>query len=95
MAVGIENNGMVRGYYISNISEAKNLDLKVRDEEFMNQFVNKIVPSFVLTDETSQKDNEISSARGGYDASNTVVNGVNAAIYTLTFIDESMGGLLG
>ncbi len=95
MAVGIQNNGTINGYYIFNISEAKNLDLKVRDEEFMNQFTGKIVSSFVLTDETAQEYNEISSARGGYDASNAVVNGVNASIYTLTFIDESMGGLLG
>lgn len=95
MAVGIQNNGMVNGYYIFNISEAKNLDLKVRDDEFQNQFIGKIVPFFVLTDEAAQAENEISSARGGYDASNTIVNGVNASIYTLTFIDESMGGLLG
>ncbi len=95
MAVGIQNNGMINGYYILNISEAKNLDLKVRDEEFKNQFVNKIVPAFILTDEEAHADNEISSAKGAYDASNAVVNGVNSAIYTLTFIDESMGGLLG
>lgn len=95
MAVGIKNNGEITGYYIFNISEAKNLDLKVRDVDFMNQFLGKIVPSFVLTDEAATLENEISSARGAYDASDTVVNGVNAAIYTLTFIDESMGGLLG
>lgn len=95
MTVGIQNNGIINGYYILNISEAKNLDLKVRDKEFMNQFTNKIVPAFILTDEKAQNDYEISSAKGAYDASNAVVNGINAAIHTLTFIDESMGGLLG
>ena len=93
LTVGIQNNGTINGYYVLDISDAKGLDLQIKEESFKSQFEGKSVPKFVLSYEPDS-DNEIKEARGAEDASQAVVNGVNASIYTLEFIDESMGGLL-
>jgi hypothetical protein len=55
--------------------------------------IGKNVSAFVLSDEP-HNDAEIEAPNGARDASGTVVNGINTAIITLEFIDESMGGLL-
>ena len=93
MAVGILNNGTINDYTILDISDAKGLDGKVKEEEFREQFIGKNVTAFTLSDDP-QYDAEIAAPNGARDASATVVNGINTAILTLEFIDESMGGLL-
>ncbi len=93
MAVGIQNNGTINGYTILDISDAKGLESKVKEDDFQNQFIGKNVSTFVLSDEP-HSDAEIAAPNGARDASGTVVNGINTAIITLEFIDESMGGLL-
>ena len=93
MAVGIQNNGTINGYTILDISDAKGLESQVKEDDFKNQFIGKNVSAFVLSDEP-HNDAEIEAPNGARDASGTVVNGINTAIITLEFIDESMGGLL-
>jgi electron transport complex protein RnfG len=93
MEVGIQNNGTINGYTILDISDAKGLESKVKEDDFKNQFIGKNVSAFVLSDEP-HNDAEIEAPNGARDASGTVVNGINTAIITLEFIDESMGGLL-
>ena len=93
MAVGIQNNGTIDGYTVLDISDAKGLESKVKEDDFKNQFIGKNVSSFVISDEP-HNDAEIAAPNGARDASGAVVNGINTAIITLEFIDESMGGLL-
>ena len=93
MTVGIQNNGTINGYSVLDISDAKGLDLQIKEESFKSQFEGKSVPKFVISYDPDS-DDEIKAASGAEDASQAVVNGINASIYTLEFIDESMGGLL-
>ena len=93
MTVGIQNNGTINGYSVLDISDAKGLDLQIKETSFKEQFEGKSVPKFVLSYDPDS-DDEIKATSGAEDASQAVVNGVNASIYTLEFIDESMGGLL-
>ena len=93
MAVGIQSNGTINGYVILDITDAKGLDSKVKEDDFKNQFIGKKVDYFTVSGEP-RNESEVAAPNGAGDASGTVVNGVNAAILTLEFIDESMGGLL-
>ena len=93
LAVGIQNNGTINNYTVLDISDAKGLDLLVKEDSFKDQFKEKSVPQFVLSAEP-YSDADIVAVGGAEDASQAVVNGINASIYTLEFIDESMGGLL-
>lgn len=93
MVVGIQNNGTINGYTVLDISDAKGLESKVKDADFKDQFIGKNVSSFVISDDP-HNDTEIAAPNGARDASGTIVNGINTAIITLEFIDESMGGLL-
>ena len=93
MAVGILNNGTINGYTVLDITDAKGLESKVKEDDFKDQFIGKNVSAFVISDEP-HSDAEITAPNGARDASGTIVNGINAAIITLEFIDESMGGLL-
>ena len=93
MLVGIQNDGTVNGYSILNISEAKDLDLKVKDEIFADQFRNVKADTFTLVNGEAKITGEIIQANGAEDASQTVVRAVNASILTNTFIDEYFGGV--
>ena len=93
MLVGIQNDGTVNGYSILNISEAKDLDLKVKDETFAGQFRGVKADSFTLVNSEAKITGEIVPANGAEDASQTVVRAVNASILTNTFIDEYFGGV--
>lgn len=93
MAVGIQNNGTINGYTVLDITDAKGLESKVKEDDFKNQFIGKNVAAFTISEEP-HNDSEIAASNGAVDASGTVVNGINTAILTLEFIDESMGGLL-
>lgn len=94
MLVGIQNDGTVNGYSILRISEAKNLDTKVKDGAFKDQFAGRKAESFTLVRDVSSAANEIVTAGGAEDASQAVTLGVNAAIRSVSFIDEVYGGLL-
>lgn len=94
LAVGIQNNGTINDYYVLDISDAKGLDLRIKDDSFRSQFIGKNVPEFIISDNPVE-DGEVLEITGASDASLAIVNGLNASIYTLQFIDESMGGLLG
>lgn len=94
MLVGIRNDGTVNSYSILRISEAKDLDTRVKDPSFCDQFKGKKAESFTLVREAALQPGEIASAKGAEDASQAVVLGVNAAVRSVSFIDEVYGGLL-
>jgi len=94
LAVGLLNNGTITDYCVLDVSDAKGLDLGIKDETFRSQFIGKCVPQFKIS-YNPEEDYEVYEITGASDASYAVVNGINASIYALQFIDESMGGLLG
>ncbi len=93
MLVGIQNDGTVNGYSILHISEAKDLDLKVKDAAFADQFKGVRTEAFTLVNGEAKITGEIIPANGADDASQTVVRAVNASILANTFIDEYYGGV--
>lgn len=93
LLVGIQNDGTVNGYSVLNISDAKGLDLKVKDPSFADQFKEKKAEAFTLVTGEAKTISEIVMANGAEDASQAVVRAVNASILTNTFIDEYFGGV--
>lgn len=79
-SVGIQNDGTVNGYSITNIAETPGLGDKAKTEEFSGQFVGKLVDSFTVVKQTPAADNEIEAISGATITSKAMINGVNACI---------------
>ena len=94
MLVGVRNDGTVNDYSVLRITEAKNLDTQVKEGTFKNQFSGKKEARFTLVNSAPSLSGEIEAASGAEDASAAVVLGVNAAVRSVSFIDEVYGGLL-
>lgn len=94
MLVGVRNDGTVNGYAVLDISEAKDLDTRIKDPSFSGQFANKKADTFTLVAGDASEPGEIVAAAGAEDVSQAVVLGVNAAVRSVSFIDEVYGGLL-
>ena len=79
-SVGIQNDGTVNGYSITDISETPGLGMKAEDEEFYSQFEGKNVDSFTVVKSAPTADNEIESISGATITSKAMANGVNACL---------------
>jgi len=79
-SVGIQNDGTVNGYAITDIAETPGLGDKVKTEEFSGQFSGKLVESFTVVKQAPAADNEIESVSGATISSKAMANGVNACI---------------
>lgn len=90
-SVGIQNDGTVNGYSITDISETPGLGMKAQDEEFYKQFENKKVDSFTVVKQTPSSDDsgEIEAITGSTITSKAMANGCNAAIY---YFQNALGG---
>ena len=88
-SVGIQNDGTVNGYSITDIAETPGLGMKVEDESFYSQFQGKLVDTFNVVKNTPAADNEIEAISGATISSKAVTNGVNAA---LTYFRSELGG---
>ena len=88
-SVGIQNDGTVNGYSITDISETPGLGMKAQEEDFYSQFEGKNVESFVVVKTTPSADNEIESISGSTITSKAMANGVNACI---TYFQNILGG---
>lgn len=89
-SVGIQNDGTVNGYSITDIAETPGLGMKAIEENFYSQFEDKNVSEFVVVKQTPAADNEIESITGSTITSKAMANGCNAAIYY--FQNELQGG---
>lgn len=78
--LGIQNNGTINGISFTSISETAGLGMKAKNPEFMNQFSNKNVESFVYTKTGATKDNEIDAISAATVTTNAVTNGVNGGV---------------
>lgn len=79
-SVGIQADGTVNGYSITDISETPGLGMKAQEEEFYGQFEGKLVDSFTVVKSTPSADNEIEAISGSTITSKAMANGVNACL---------------
>ncbi len=86
-SVGIQNDGTVNGYSITDIAETPGLGMKAKDDDFIEQFRNKLVDAFVVVKTAPAADNEIESISGSTITTKAMANGVNAA---LTYVREKI-----
>jgi Na+-translocating ferredoxin:NAD+ oxidoreductase subunit G len=63
-SVGIQNDGTVNGYSITNIAETPGLGMKAQEEAFYSQFEGKNVDSFTVVKAAPSSDSEIESISG-------------------------------
>lgn len=88
-SVGIQNDGTVNGYSITNISETPGLGMKAEEEDFYGQFQGKKVESFEVVKQKPAADNEVESITGSTITSKAMANGCNAAIL---YFQSELGG---
>lgn len=88
-SVGIQNDGTVNGYSVTDIAETPGLGMKVEEESFYSQFQNKLVDTFSVVKNTPASDSEIEAISGATISSKAMANGVNAA---LTYFRSELGG---
>lgn len=88
-SVGIQLDGTVNGYSITNIAETPGLGMKAQEEAFYSQFQNKKVDSFTIVKQTPTADNEIESISGSTITSSAMANGVNACLF---YFQNVLGG---
>ena len=79
-SVGIQNDGTVNGYAITDISETPGLGMKAEEKDFYSQFQNKKVDNFTVVKNTPSSDDEIEAITGSTITSKAMANGCNAAI---------------
>ena len=88
-SVGIQNDGTVNGYSITNIAETPGLGMKAQEEAFYSQFEGKNVDSFTVVKAAPSSDSEIESISGATITSKAMANGVNACI---AYFQNVLGG---
>ena len=88
-SVGIQNDGTVNGYSITNIAETPGLGMKAQEEAFCSQFEGKNVDSFTVVKAAPSSDSEIESISGATITSKAMANGVNACI---AYFQNVLGG---
>ncbi len=89
-SVGIQNDGTVNGYSITDISETPGLGMKAQEAEFYEQFQGKNVEKFNVVKSTPSSDDEIEAITGSTITSKAMANGCNAAL--VYFQDKLQGG---
>ncbi len=90
LSMGIQLDGTVNGYSITDISETPGLGAKATEESFASQFQNKLVSAFSVVKTTPTTDSEIESITGATITSKAVANAVNACIlYFQQYLGEA------
>ena len=79
-SVGIQNDGTVNGYSITEIAETPGLGVKAEEEAFYSQFQKKKVDTFTVVKQAAAAENEIEAITGSTITSAAMANGCNAAI---------------
>lgn len=79
-SVGIQNDGTVNGYSITEIAETPGLGMKAQEEAFYGQFEGKNVDAFTVVKSAPASDSEIEAISGSTITSRAMANGVNACI---------------
>lgn len=86
-SVGIQMDGTVNGYSITDIAETPGLGMKAEEESFYSQFQNKQVDAFTVVKQAASNESEIEAITGSTITSAAMANGCNAAIlYFKTYL---------
>lgn len=88
-SVGIQNDGTVNGYSITDTAETPGLGLKAAEKEFYGQFQGKNVDTFEVVKQAPEADNQIEAITGSTITSKAMANGCNAAIL---YFQTELGG---
>ncbi|MBE5891678.1 MAG: RnfABCDGE type electron transport complex subunit G [Lachnospiraceae bacterium] len=88
-SIGIQTNGTVNGYSITDTSETPGLGLKASEEEFYSQFEGKNVETFEVVKQAAVSDEQIEAITGSTITSKAIANGHNAA---LLYFRTKLGG---
>ena len=92
LVFGYSLDGSIKGIQIMTISETAGLGMNATKPEFLNQYLDKKVESFVVTKTGSTADNQIDAISGATITSKAVTNAVNAGI---SFIKDAASDLNG
>jgi electron transport complex, RnfABCDGE type, G subunit len=80
LSVGIQNDGTINGYSITDISETAGLGMKAREEKFSSQFAGINESYLEVTKSTPASSAEIEAISGATITSRAVTYAVDAAI---------------
>ncbi len=94
LSVGIQLDGTVNGYSITDINDTAGLGMKSKDEAFSSQYAGKQVEAFVVTKTGSTSDEEIDAISGATITSRAVTNAVNSSLVYYRYLMDETGGEL-
>ncbi len=89
---GYSLEGSIQGIAFLSISETAGLGMKAQEPEFLDQFLNKQVASFLVTKTGATTDEQIDAISGATITSRAVTNAVNAGIKFVTDNSTELGG---
>lgn len=91
ITLGINNDKMVTGIEILSMSETAGLGMKAKDDDFKNQYKDKIVDRFMVTKSDAVNQDEIDAISGATVTSDAVTMAVNIGLlYVENYL--KMGG---
>lgn len=90
--LGVKNDGTILGVSFLKLEETAGVGMKADTDAFKNQFKEKNVDAFVAVKSGKQAEHEIDAIGGATVTTNAVVNGVNAGILGVKFLNAEMGG---
>ncbi|SCI25494.1 electron transport complex protein RnfG [uncultured Roseburia sp.] len=93
-SIGVQLDGTLNGYSITDINETAGLGMKAKEESFYSQFQDKQVEQFTVTKTGSADDSEIDAISGATITSSAVTNGVDAGLAYFRSLLETTGGEL-
>ncbi len=94
LSLGIQLDGTVNGYSITDISDTPGLGMKSQDEDFSSQYAGKQVEAFEVTKTGASIDEEIDAISGATITSNAVTRAVNAGLCYFRYVMSETGGEL-
>lgn len=90
--LGVKNDGTILGLSFLTLEETAGVGMKVDTDSFKGQFEGKNVDAFVYVKGGKQADNEIDAIGGATVSTNAVVNGVNAGILCVDYLNSVQTG---
>lgn len=86
-AMGVQEDGTVKGISILAIGETAGLGMRADTEEFKNQFRDKNVEKFIYTKTGAKGEEEIDALSGATITTNAMTNGVNAGLCAFQYME--------
>ncbi len=94
LSVGVQLDGTVNGYSITDINDTAGLGMKAKETSFSSQYANKKVDMFVVTKTGATSEDEIDAISGATITSNAVTRAVNASLAYYRYVMSLTGGEL-